>query len=142
VSHETAYRYRGTLLRYQKALGQIAPTLERSKIFLAHLRKQGFSPSTLRIYRAALQGFHVWRGENLEFPIRMPHHEPPYVPADVVAKILDFARTRPADYLVLRLFSDAGLRREEAANLKVKNVIEKALHIRGKGDRDRTIPLT
>ena len=37
--------------------------MEASKIFLAHLRQQGYSPSTLRVYRAALLGFHAWRGE-------------------------------------------------------------------------------
>ncbi len=47
VSDNTAYRYRGVLLRYQKALNGAKPTIETSKIFLAHLHKQGYSPSTL-----------------------------------------------------------------------------------------------
>ena len=71
VSANTAYRYRGVLLRYQKALNGAKPTIETSKIFLAHLREQGYSPSTLRVHRAALQGFHAWRGENLIFPIKV-----------------------------------------------------------------------
>jgi len=142
VTENTAYRYRGALLRYQKALNRARPTVEASKIFLAHLRQQGYSPSTLRVYRAALQGFHAWRGENLVFPIKMPHHLPPYIEADIVAKMLDLARENPKDYLILRLMSDAGLRRQEVVDLKVKNVGEKALRIRGKGNRDRTVPLT
>ena len=36
VGQKTAYRYRGALLQYQKALGGAVPTLERSKSFLAH----------------------------------------------------------------------------------------------------------
>ncbi len=77
VNANTAYRYRGALLRYQKALNGARPAVEASKIFLAHLREQGYSPSTLRVHRAALQGFHVWRGENLTFPAKVPQHLPP-----------------------------------------------------------------
>ncbi len=46
VSENTAYRYRGALLRYQKALNGARPTVETSKIFLAHLRQQGYRPSS------------------------------------------------------------------------------------------------
>ncbi len=35
VSKNTTYRYRGALLRYQKALDRAKPTVEASKIFLA-----------------------------------------------------------------------------------------------------------
>ena len=130
------------LLRYQKALNGAIPTVEASKIFLAHLREQGYSPSTLRVHRAALQGFHAWRGENLVFPIKMPRHLSLYIEAGIVARMLDLARETPKDYLILRLMSDAGLRRQEVVDLKVKNVNERALRFRGKGDRDRTVPLT
>ena len=142
VSDNTAYRYRGVLLRYQKALNGAKPTIETSKIFLAHLREQGYSPSTLRVHRAALQGFHAWRGENLTFPVKVPRHLPPYIEASTVDKMLELARENPRDHLILRLMSDAGLRRQEVVALKVKNVSEKALRFRGKGDKDRTVPLT
>jgi len=72
----------------------------------------------------------------------MPHHLPPYIEASIVARMLDLARETPKDYLILRLMSDAGLRRQEVVKLKVKNVNERALRFRGKGDRDRTVPLT
>ncbi len=142
LGKRTIYRYRGALLRYQKALKGARPTLEASKNFLAHLREQGYSPSTLRVHRAALQGFHASRGERLEFPIKVPRHQPPYIEADIVAKMLDLARENPRDYLILRLMSDAGLRRQEVVDLRVRNVSKKALHIRGKGGKDRTVPLT
>ena len=63
VTKKTAYRYRGVLLQYQKALGGARPTLELSRQFLGHIREQGYSESTLQLYRAALQGFHAWWGE-------------------------------------------------------------------------------
>jgi len=58
-SRKTAYRYRGVLLQYQRALQGQVPSLALSQEFLGHLRKEGFNPSTLRVYRAALRGFHV-----------------------------------------------------------------------------------
>ena len=142
LNKRTAYRYRGVLLLYQKALEGKAPTVENSMIFLGHLREQGYSPSTLRIYRAALKGYHLWRGENLVFPIKVPHHNPPYIEADLISRIIELARDNPRDELILRLMAEAGLRRDEAVQLRVKNVGEKALRIRGKGDRDRTVPMT
>ena len=38
VTKRTAYRYRGILLQYQRALNGATPTLDASKQFLAHLR--------------------------------------------------------------------------------------------------------
>ncbi len=76
------------------------------------------------------------------FLIRVPHHTPPYIETAIVNKLFDLAREDRRDQLILRLLADAGLRREEVVNLKVRNVGEKALRIRGKGDKDQTIPLT
>ena len=89
-----------------------------------------------------MQGFHDWRGENLVFPIKMPRHLPSYIEAGIVARMLDMARETPKDYPILRLMSDAGLRRQEVVDLCIKNVSERALHFRGKGGKDRTVPLT
>ncbi|MDP2932176.1 MAG: site-specific integrase [Chloroflexota bacterium] len=140
VNQKTAYRYRGALLQYQKALQGNRPTVELSKTFLALLREQNFSPSTLRVYRAALQGFHAWRGESLVFPVRVPYHAPPYIEASVVQSLLTRAKDRPRDYLILLLMAHAGLRRDETVNLRVGGVGEKALRFRGKGDSDRIVP--
>ena len=65
------------------------------------------------------------RDEQLVFPIKIPRHLPPYIEADIVARMLDLARETPKDYLILRLMSDAGLRRQEVVDLKVKNVSER-----------------
>ena len=144
VTPRSAYRYRGVLLQYQKALQGNPPSLEASRRFLAHLRECGFKPSTLRLYRAALQGFHTWRGENLEFPIRVPHHLPSYHSAEKVKRILSLAMGKPRDHVTMRLMSDAGLRRGEVISLPVHDVdfTGRMLRTRGKGDKDRVIPLT
>ena len=56
--------------------------------------------------------------------------------------MLDRTQENPRDYLILRLMSDAGLRREEVVKLRVENVNQRALRFHGKGDKDRTVPLT
>ena len=56
--------------------------------------------------------------------------------------MLDLARENPRDHLTLRLMSNAGLRREEVVNLQVKDISGNTIRIRGKGDKDRTVPMT
>ncbi len=87
------------------------PTVGVSAIFLAHLREQGYSPSTLRVCRAALRGFHAWRGGNMEFPSRVFRHAPLYIEEQTVAGILTLARDKPRDYLILLLMAGADLPR-------------------------------
>ena len=141
VTKKTAYRYRGCLLQYQKALDGATPTLEASMEFLAHLRQQGFAPASLHLCRAVLQGFHAWRGEQLTFPVRVPYHAPEYIEPAIVADVLDRSRSEPKDHLMLRLMTDAGLRRQEVERLRVRHVGTRAVRFRGKADRDRTVPL-
>jgi site-specific recombinase XerD len=135
VNKKTVYRYRGCLLQYQRALNGAAPTLEVSARFLANLRQQGFSPNTLKVYRATLQGFHAWRGEQLTFSVRVPHHLPEYIEPTIVTRIPELSRDSPKDHLILRLMTDAGLRREEVVRLRVKHVGTKALRFRGKEEK-------
>jgi integrase len=144
VTPRSAYRYRGVPLQYQKALGGDPPTLEASCRFLARLREDGFKPSTLRLYRAVLQGFHAWRGERLVFPVRVPRCLPPYHSAELVNRMLALAETKPRDHVILLLMSDAGLRRGEVISLRVRDVdlTGKMLRLRGKGGHDRVVPLT
>jgi site-specific recombinase XerD len=142
VNAKTAYRYRGCLLHYQQALQGEPPSVTRSKVFLAHLREKKYSASTLKIYRAALAGFHAWKQEKLDFDVKVPHHKPAYIEASIIARMVELAENNPRNYLILLLLSQAGLRRDEAVKLKVHNVGETALRIRGEEDKDRTIPMT
>jgi len=52
--------------------------------------------------------------------------------------------SKPRDHVVLRLGIDTGLRRGEMTGLPVRNVdfTSDMLRVRGKGDKDRVIPLT
>ena len=142
ISQSTAYRYRGALLRYQAFLGDNPPSLAATLEYLGSLRQSGFDPATLRIYRAALAGFHQWRGEELKFVVRVPETSARYIPWEIVQKMLQLASPKPHDELVLRLLSNGGLRLSEVVNLNVGNVEGSRMRFRGKGGKERTVPLT
>jgi site-specific recombinase XerD len=142
IGERTAYRYRGVLLLYQQALDGRQPSVALSKQYLGHLRKQGFSEGAIYVHRAVLQGFHQWRGEHFVFTVRRPRKQPKYVEPKLVEKLLALSNDSPRDHLVIRLMTDAGLRREEVVNLKVGHVGERALRFSGKRGRERTVPLT
>jgi hypothetical protein len=88
VGKKSAYRYRGCLLMYQQALGGQRPSVDLTKQFLGHLRKEGFSEDTIYVHRAVLQGFHRWRGERFDFAVRRPRKQPKYVEPKLVERIL------------------------------------------------------
>ncbi len=136
------YRYTGVLLLYQRILDGQEPTLQLSNQFLAHLRQQEVDPNTLKVYRAALKGFHQWRGEELKFAIKVPHRQPKYIEPGIVDRVLQLAKDDPRAYLMLSLMAQAGLRRGEVVSLKVGDVGETAIRLKGKGGRERTIPLS
>ena len=142
VNQKTAYRYRGALLRYQLFLGENPPSLGATYQYLGTLRKNAFDPSTLRVYRAALAGYHEWRGEELKFKVKVPETSAKYVPWEIVQKMLELAAAKPHDELILRLMANAGLRRDEVVNLKISNVEDRKLRFRGKGGKERVVPMT
>ena len=142
VNQNTAYRYRGALLRYQVFLGENPPSLSATYEYLGSLRKNGFDPATLRVYRAALSGYHQFRGEELKFKVKVPDTSAKYVPWEIIQKMLALASAKPHDELILRLMADGGLRRDEVVNLKISNIEGNSVRFRGKGDKQRTVPMT
>jgi integrase len=107
------YRYKGVLLAYQKALQGAFPTLQTSVQFLLQMQRDKFSESAINVHRAALKGFHDWRGEKLDFQVKRSRHQSRYIGDEMVKLLLEAAKPVPIDYLILRLMSDAGLRRDE-----------------------------
>jgi integrase len=142
VNQNTAYRYRGALLRYQVFLGENPPSLSATYEYLGSLRKNSFDPATLRVYRAALSGYHQFRGEELKFKVKVPVTSAKYVPWEIIQKMLTLASAKPHDELILRLMADGGLRRDEVVNLKISNIEGNCFRFRGKGDKQRSVPMT
>jgi integrase len=130
------------LLRYQLFLGENPPSLAATSEYLGLLRKNAFDPSTLRVYRAALAGYHQRRGEELKFKVKVPETSAKYIQWEIIQRMLELASAKPHDELILRLMTDAGLRRDEVVNLKLSNVEGNKLRFRGKGSKERTVPMT
>ncbi len=142
ISKNTAYRYRGALLRYQAFLGDNPPSLSASYQYLSSLRQHDFDPSTLRVYAVALSGYHQWHSEELKFKVKVPKRVPKQVPDEPVLKMLYLSKDKPHDELILRLMADAGMRCDETVNVSAGAVENNYLKFIGKGDKERRVPMT
>jgi len=142
ISQNTAYRYRGALLRFQAFLGNNPPTPAASLEYLSGLRKNELDPATLRVYSVALRGFHEWRGEELKFKVKVPKKAPKLIPEEPILKMLEQAAAKPHDELILRLMTDAGMRRDETVNLTEGAAEDGWLRFVGKGKKERQVPMT
>lgn len=65
-----------------------------------------------------------------------------YFPTDQEINDMISAVKRPQEKLTLLLMAQAGLRREEMTNVKVKDIFNNKILIFGKGSKEREVPLT
>jgi hypothetical protein len=77
-------------LRYQLFLAKTHP-LATTYEYFSSLRKNGFDPATLRVYRAALAGYHPWYSEELKFKVKVSDSSAKYVPWEIVQRMLELA---------------------------------------------------
>lgn len=107
-----------------------------------------WAPATRKSAQGALRSFYGWMVEagHLEHspaaclrPVRVPRGLPrPATEAQVEAGC---GAACPDTALMVRLAAELGLRRSEIARLRTRDVTPWGLHVRGKGGRDRVIPL-
>ncbi len=151
LSPATLIKYKQQLRDYQSFL-QNEPVSESSaKLFLGHLRNRGFSPATVDLYYHALKPFLLSQGIILKVKFHKSKHLPVYHTVDQVKAILDAVHSRSdnwdklveRDYLVILMLAYTGMRRSELVSLKLSDVdfYNKELHINGKGDKDRNVPI-
>lgn len=108
-----------------------------------------WKPATRKSARQSLIGFFAWahaeghvavnpairlRSVPVRQPLPRPTAEPVYRGA--------VAATRDSDRLMLLLAGGAGLRRAEIAALRREDLTDRGLYVRGKGGRERFIPLS
>jgi len=124
--------------------------------YLAHLGKQGLSARSVERALVSSRGFFAFlrrRGfisgdpaGNVDFPARwqkLPHA----ISKEEMENLLSAPKGNDAitcrDLAILNLLYAAGLRVSEAANLKVSNLDLQggSLVVRGKGDKDRVVPI-
>lgn len=109
----------------------------------------GTAPATRHNAAGALRSFYRWarmtrqcrNDPTAELPaITVPRGTPRPTPVQVLDQAL-FRTQSHTDLLMLLLASFAGLRVSEIAPLHTRDTFNRQLHIRGKGGRERDIPL-
>ena len=137
------------LERYRAFLDGSPPTSQQAKNFLA--RYANLKPRSLYRYLMMIKPFQKWYGDPiLDLKIKIPHELPQYIrESDIdalikrISTIRSAKNTVEADVLLVLVLRYAGLRREEASELKVGDISTAYLTVRkGKGEKDRNIPLS
>ncbi len=142
-------RYGQVLDQFQEFLGNNPPSSMLAKSFLSKWSKS--KPATLYKHLSIIKGFLNWYGEDIDLKVKLPHQLPEYVEHETIQKLIATIREKRThkkdiekDTLLIELAYNSGLRREELSNLKVSDILikEEALMVRkGKGEKDRTVPL-
>ena len=113
-------------------------------------RGMTLSKFSVRSYVLPVRLFLTWAGREGE-----PVDAKPQMPKvgkrhrDVLSRAeidqLEAAAPRERDKLIIRIFGDCGLRLNEVARLRVCDIVRNdnhaSFHVRGKGDRDRRVPI-
>lgn len=123
------------------------PDSTRSEL-VAWLANDAWAPATRKSAQSSLRGFYGWMvtAGHLEHspaatldPVRVPKRLPRPASEDQVKTGLESAK--PDRALMVRLAATLGLRRAEIARLRRDDVTPWGLHVRGKGGKDRVVPL-
>jgi site-specific recombinase XerD len=112
------------------------------------LQQPGWKPETRKSYRASLRSFYQWlhktgrRGDDPTIHTR-PIKSPPRVHKTAPREAIDaaLAKAKERDALAVMLAAFAGLRRAEIAGMHASMIYPKHIVIRGKGGRERKIPI-
>ena len=135
---------------FETFLDSNPPNAELATSFLAQFAT--LTSNTLYRYHAIINGFMTWYGEPLETRVKVPKTLPQYVEDADVEKLRNALRLNQShkgvierNLLLVDIMSDAGLRREEVANLKVGDIDFQRRYLvvrHGKGEKDRIVDLT
>jgi integrase/recombinase XerD len=147
---KTLYEARRLSRHFRDFLGQFPPSPELGKQFLSQFAQR--KPGTFYRYTVLMKVFFQWYGSPLDMKVRMPKQLPAYVDDADIDKVIEaikskhnFKGTIARDILIVEVGRSTGLRREELANLLVRDIHldQGVLVVReGKGNKDATIPLT
>jgi len=158
LSPGTVYEYGRDLLRFRLFLGRrfdVEPAIEEidSPMILEFLLEKKWTPATIRRRRSTLgsmfrylQVMGIVRA-NPALLLPLPKSGSPLPKAiakEDVGRLLAYPCIFPYQVIVLRLMVGAGLRVAEVCSLRFDDVdMEgRSLHVRGKGDKERSLPLT
>jgi integrase len=143
---------RATLCRMARGLGCAPQEVTGPQLVYWFGQQQHWSPETRHSYRAGARGFFTWAYRHG----RIPHHiadelprvrvpkAPPRAASDQAWEAA-LAGASPRVVLMLRLAGEAGLRREEVAQVHHHDLIDVGqpqLLIHGKGGKKRVVPIS
>ncbi|GAI44478.1 unnamed protein product, partial [marine sediment metagenome] len=147
----TIARYRQCLKTYQEWLGADEISSDSAKEFIDYLRQQGFKPSTVRLYYHVLKPFLSHLGIPLRVKLKKERRLPTYHGPDEVRAMLEtiqsrkdrWSKLKERDRLIVLVLAYTGIRRGELLSLRLRdiNFHDRMMRIRGKGDRERVIPI-
>lgn len=114
--------------------------------------RQQWKPETRKAYRNTVSSFFRWLHKSgrrsddpsLDVPrVKKPHAHPRPCPDRYIAAAMEMAT--PSERLMIRLGAECGLRRGEIARVHSDDVVAdsagRSLIVRGKGDKQRIVPL-
>ena len=114
--------------------------------------RQQWKPETRKAYRNTISSFFRWLHKSgrrsddpsLDVPrVKKPHAHPRPCPDRYIAAAMEMAT--PSERLMVRLGAECGLRRGEIARVHSDDVVAdsagRSLIVRGKGDKQRIVPL-
>jgi integrase/recombinase XerD len=134
------------LERFKNYLGNYPPSASLAKSFLGQYIEH--SAHTFYNYVGEIRRFIKWYGEELNLKPKLPKSLPPYYDPEVISKLLAASQQKKThkkcalrDGGLLITAIHTGLRRAELANLKAKDIHEDFLVKKGKGGKDRVVPL-
>lgn len=122
------------------------------QIVQAFARQQQWKPETRKAYRNTISSFFRWLHKSgrrsddpsLDVPrVKKPHAHPRPCPDRYIAAAMEMATS--SERLMIRLGAECGLRRGEIARVHSDDVVAdnagRSLIVRGKGDKQRIVPL-
>lgn len=144
-------KYQQQLTFFCDWLGEREPSAELGKLFLAQLREKGYSRASIRSYYAAIRPYLAYR--NIPFKVkfkkvkRLPHYhtkdEFDRLVQTIEQRQDNWAKNKERDALIVKTLAFTGLRRSELLSLKCQDIKAGFVFVfKGKGERDRVIPLT
>ena len=150
LSPVTIAKYRQQLTSFCDWLGEREPSIDLAKLFFSELRQKGYKTATIRSYYAALSPYFAYLHMPLKLKLKKEKHLPRYHTQDEFNRLIqaiadrqdNWAKNKERDILIVKTLAFTGLRRSELLSLRCEDIKGNFVFVsRGKGGRDRVIPL-
>lgn len=152
LSAQTIKSRRYKMIRLSWLLMPSGPKDVTTEQIVQVFARQQWKPETRKAYRNTISSFFRWLHKSgrrsddpsLDVPrVKKPHAHPRPCPDRYIAAAMEMAT--PSERLMIRLGAECGLRRGEIARVHSDDVVAdsagRSLIVRGKGDKQRIVPL-